>query len=61
MLTDLLAVEGDWIVALRQESGKGRHGRTWEAIEGNFFGSTLIQLRDGDPPAPALADRKSVV
>ena len=55
MLTDLLAVEGDWIVALRQESGKGRHGRTWEAIEGNFFGSTIIQLRDGDPPAPALA------
>ena len=55
MLADLLAVEGDWLVALRQDSGKGRHGRTWEAIEGNFFGSTLIQLRDGDPPAPTLA------
>ena len=27
----------------------------WEALEGNFFGSTVIQLRPGDPPAPALA------
>lgn len=27
----------------------------WEAIEGNFFGSTLIQIRPGEPPTPALA------
>ena len=51
----MAAIEGDWLVALRQDAGKGRHGRTWETIEGNFLGSTLIQLRDGDPPAPALA------
>ena len=55
MLADLLAIEGDWLVALRQDKGKGRHGRTWESLEGNFLGSTLIQLQDGDPPAPALA------
>lgn len=50
-----MAVEGDWLVALHQDGGKGRHGRIWESIEGNFFGSTLIQVRPGDPPAPALA------
>lgn len=27
----------------------------WEALDGNFFGSTVIQLRGDDPPAPALA------
>ena len=27
----------------------------WESIDGNFHGSTLIQVRPGDPPAPALA------
>lgn len=27
----------------------------WEGVEGNFFGSTVIQIRPDDPPAPALA------
>jgi BirA family biotin operon repressor/biotin-[acetyl-CoA-carboxylase] ligase len=48
-------VEGDWLVALHQEGGKGRQGRVWETMEGNFQGSTLIQLRPTDAPAPALA------
>ncbi len=48
-------MEGDWLVALRQDSGRGRHGRKWEGLEGNFFGSTLVKIRHGDPPAPALA------
>ena len=26
----------------------------WETISGNFFGSTIVQLRGDDPPAPAL-------
>ena len=55
MLTDASAVEGDWLVALRQDGGKGRHGRVWETIDGNFHGSTLVQMRPTDPPAPALA------
>lgn len=54
-MSDALAVEGNWLIALRQEGGKGRHGRVWESIDGNFTGSTLIQLHAGDPPAPALA------
>jgi BirA family transcriptional regulator, biotin operon repressor / biotin---[acetyl-CoA-carboxylase] ligase len=48
-------VEGDWLVALRQDSGRGRHGREWETVEGNFLGSTLIQVRPSDPPAPSMA------
>ena len=27
----------------------------WETIAGNFFGSTIVQLRPSDPPAPALS------
>lgn len=27
----------------------------WESIDGNFLGSTLIQPRPSDPPAPSLA------
>jgi len=55
LLADPLAIEGDWLVALRQDAGRGRHSRVWEALEGNFFGSTMVQLRSNDPPAPALA------
>ena len=55
LLTDASATEGEWLVALRQEAGRGRHGRAWETIDGNFFGSTMIALRPSDPPAPALA------
>ena len=55
MLGDNQAIEGDWLVALRQDAGKGRQGRSWESIEGNFTGSTLVQLRAADPPAPSLA------
>lgn len=40
---------------MKQEAGKGRHGRVWETLDGNFAGSTLIQLEPADPPAPALA------
>lgn len=55
MLSDTLAIEGDWLVALRQDAGRGRHGRAWETVEGNFLGSTIVQLRGDDPPAPVLA------
>ena len=55
MLTDLTAVEGDCLVALEQSAGKGRQGRAWAGGEGNFFGSTLVELRPGDPAAPTLS------
>jgi BirA family biotin operon repressor/biotin-[acetyl-CoA-carboxylase] ligase len=54
LLSDPLAVEGDWLVAKRQLAGKGRQGRRWESIEGNFLGSTIVQVRADDPSAPAL-------
>ena len=49
------AVEGDWLVAGSQHAGRGRQGRTWESAEGNFFGSTLVSLKVGDPPAATLS------
>lgn len=49
------AREGDWLVALDQLSGRGRQGRTWVPAEGNFYGSTLVDLRPGDPPAQSLS------
>lgn len=48
-------MEGDWLIARRQSSGRGRQNRAWTSLDGNFFGSTLVQLRDGDPSAPTLA------
>jgi BirA family biotin operon repressor/biotin-[acetyl-CoA-carboxylase] ligase len=48
-------VEGDWLVALDQRAGRGRQGRTWVSVPGNFYGSTLVQLRSGDPAAQTLS------
>ena len=47
--------EGRWLVALHQEAGKGRQGRSWVSAPGNFYGSTLVQLRADDPPAQTLS------
>lgn len=55
MLADNRSVEGEWLVALAQDAGKGRQGREWQSLAGNFFGSTLVRLRPADPPAPSLA------
>ncbi|MCY7271967.1 MAG: biotin--[acetyl-CoA-carboxylase] ligase [Sphingomonas bacterium] len=55
LISDSTAGEGDWQIALRQSSGKGRQGRLWQSLDGNFAGSTLIRLRDGDPPPATLA------
>lgn len=43
------------MVADRQVSGKGRQGRAWIDAPGNFMGSTIINLRDIDPPAATLS------
>lgn len=48
-------MEGDWLVALEQSAGKGRQGRAWLGEQGNFFGSTMVELKPGDPPAPSLS------
>jgi BirA family biotin operon repressor/biotin-[acetyl-CoA-carboxylase] ligase len=55
MLVDAVAVEGDWLVALEQDSGRGRQGRQWVSESGNFFGSTVVRLSPGDPSPPSLS------
>ena len=55
MLADGSAAEGDWLVALQQEAGRGRQGRAWTSLKGNFFGSTLVVVRPGDPPPHSLS------
>lgn len=55
MIGDSSAAEGDWLVALSQTAGRGRQGRTWEGLAGNFFGSSLVVVRDSDPPAQTLS------
>lgn len=47
--------EGDWLVADRQNAGRGRQGQDWLDGQGNFMGSTIVHFRDGDPPAQTLA------
>ena len=47
--------EGAWLVADRQTGGRGRLGRAWSDGAGNFMGSTVVHLRDGDLHAPSLA------
>ena len=49
------APEGLWLRAERQTDGRGRSGRAWASPPGNLYASTLVRLRDGDPPAPTLA------
>jgi len=55
MLADQSAIEGDWLVTLRQDSGRGRQGRTWVSEPGNFFGSTMVELLESDPPPQTLS------
>jgi BirA family biotin operon repressor/biotin-[acetyl-CoA-carboxylase] ligase len=47
--------EGEWLVADRQNAGRGRQGRTWFDGAGNFMGSTVVHNRHGDPAMPTLS------
>lgn len=49
------APEGEWLVAGRQEQGRGRQNRAWQSLTGNFHGSTMVRLLPTDPPAGTLA------
>ncbi|GAA4019771.1 biotin--[acetyl-CoA-carboxylase] ligase [Sphingomonas swuensis] len=49
------AAEGEWLIAAEQGSGRGRQNRAWQSSRGNFHGSTLVRLREGDPSASTLA------
>lgn len=55
MLADLSAAEGDWLLAREQEAGRGRQGRDWVSPPGNFYGSTLVELRPRDPAPQTLS------
>ena len=55
MLADVAAREGDWLVALGQTEGRGRQGRQWTMLKGNFAGSTLLLFRPGDPAPQTLS------
>lgn len=48
-------MEGDWLIARAQEAGKGRQGREWQTIDGNFLGSTLVKLSGHDPSPATLS------
>jgi BirA family transcriptional regulator, biotin operon repressor / biotin---[acetyl-CoA-carboxylase] ligase len=47
--------EGYWLRAETQTGGKGRSGRTWISPPGNLYTSTVVNLREGDPPPQTLA------
>jgi BirA family transcriptional regulator, biotin operon repressor / biotin---[acetyl-CoA-carboxylase] ligase len=47
--------EGRWLVARRQNAGRGRQGREWFDGAGNFMGSCAVQVREGDPPPVSLS------
>lgn len=47
--------EGHWLVADRQNAGRGRQGREWFDGLGNFMGSTVVHVQPSDPSTPTLA------
>jgi BirA family biotin operon repressor/biotin-[acetyl-CoA-carboxylase] ligase len=49
------AREGDWLIALAQDRGRGRQGRSWVSAAGNFYGSTLVELQPSDPAPQTLS------
>lgn len=49
------APEGAWLRADQQSGGRGRLGRQWLSPLGNLYCSTIVRLREDDPPAHLLA------
>ena len=49
------AQEGAWLIADRQNAGRGRQGRGWLDGPGNFMGSTAVRLLPHDPPSASLS------
>ncbi|MBS3930520.1 MAG: biotin--[acetyl-CoA-carboxylase] ligase [Sphingomonadales bacterium] len=47
--------DGEWLIADRQNAGRGRQGRAWFDGAGNFMGSTVVWPGQGDPPLGTLA------
>ncbi len=55
LLNDRAAGEGDWLIARTQSGGRGRQGRQWQSLAGNFHGSTLIVAGPEQKSAPLLS------
>jgi BirA family biotin operon repressor/biotin-[acetyl-CoA-carboxylase] ligase len=49
------ASEDDWLQAEQQTQGRGRLGRVWDSPSGNLHASTIVELREDDPPAQTLS------
>ncbi len=47
--------EGTWLIADRQIDGKGRQGRDWIGGDGNFMGSTVVNLTGQEVNPSCLA------
>jgi BirA family biotin operon repressor/biotin-[acetyl-CoA-carboxylase] ligase len=47
--------EGFWLLADRQNAGRGRQGRMWSNGTGNFMGSTVVRMTGGEPAPATLA------
>lgn len=47
--------EGRWLVARRQTAGRGRQGREWFDGAGNFMGSAVVSVGEGNPPPASLS------
>ena len=55
LLASDTAEEGDWLITRRQDAGRGRQGRDWQGLDGNFLGSTLVELERDDARAATLS------
>jgi BirA family biotin operon repressor/biotin-[acetyl-CoA-carboxylase] ligase len=40
---------------MAQDAGRGRQGREWVSEAGNFFGSTMVALAEGDPAPQSIS------
>ncbi|WP_299327427.1 biotin--[acetyl-CoA-carboxylase] ligase [Parasphingopyxis sp.] len=47
--------EDSWLRAERQIGGRGRQGRKWVSIRGNLYASTIVRLKEDDPPPATLS------
>lgn len=47
--------EGYWLIADRQNAGRGRQRREWFDGAANFMGSTVVRVGPGDPQPATLA------
>ena len=47
--------EGSWVLAKVQTGGRGRQRRAWQSLQGNLHASTLVRLRQDDPPGVTLS------